>query len=56
MVVYFFLISDIKDNTNFLKVVFIMPLAHFSFSFLLRLSKYKTNRTLKCFKKMLQMC
>ena len=44
-------IWDVKDTTNFLKVIFIVLLAHFSFSFLLRLSKYATNRTLKCFPK-----
>ena len=51
MVLHFFLVSDIKDNIKFLKVVFIMLMAHFSFLFLLRLSKYVNNRTLKCFKK-----
>ena len=52
----FFLINDIKDTTNFFKLVFIVLLAHFSFSFLLRLLNYETNRTLKYFLKMLQMC
>ena len=47
----FFLISDVKDTINFLKLVFIMLLVYFFFSFLLRLLKYETHRTLNCFKK-----